>query len=194
MQTEIYDRGFDYLEDSDSARVKRWLNEAYLELCELYPWSFLETTSTGVAPLAITDVREVLSVVDTTNNLKLSWVDRRTITDYNPDLSVTGNPTYWHLTDTTLNVYPINTSASLSVWYIKVPTELSADGDLTLVPSRFQHLVLDGASIKAYKDSDNFDAVKELRAEYDRGVQVMVASLMRHSDSPDYIVSVYPLS
>lgn len=192
LQTEVFSRGFDYLDDSGTglARVKRWLNQAYLEICEAYSWPFLDTTTSGTAPLTISDLRQVLYVLDTSNDRQLQGVDVRHIADIDSDVSTTGTPQwYWLDGLTTVKVYPTNTSNTLSVRYLKTPVELSANGDEPVIPARFQDLIVDLAVLKGMKDSDNYEAVGILRAEVDRGVQVMANNLLeRMLDAPDFIV------
>ena len=52
LRTEVFSP-YSYLNDSgtQAARVDRWINQAYHELCDQAPWPFLEATSTGAAPL-----------------------------------------------------------------------------------------------------------------------------------------------
>src|SRR3954465_13450910 len=122
LKTEFYARGFDYLNDSGAgtARAGRWVNQAYLELCELGGWPFLDATATGAAPLTIADLRTVESVVDTATNTILAHVDRRTATEWDPTLPATGPPCiYWIAGGTTITTYP--TGGTLSVRYWKVP-------------------------------------------------------------------------
>jgi hypothetical protein len=192
LLNELYARGFNYLDQdaAGQARAERWINEAYLELCDLRAWPFLLTTATGVSPLTISDVGKVLYVVDTTNETVLRPMDKRSLVDNDPALDDTGNPDSWYLDDeTTLTVHPPDTSVSLSVRYARVPSELSDDDDEPVVPSRFQYLIVDGAVIKAYKDSDNFLAASALRAEYERGIQAMETAMFhRNFSGPEFIV------
>lgn len=191
LQTEFYARGYDYLAQdlAGQTRAKRWLNESYLELCELADWPFLEADITGTAPLTITDLRQILSVRDSTNKTQLWGDDRRTMLDRFEDLTITGTPTQFYLEASILKVYPANTSASLQVRYVAIPTALSVDADKPVIPNQYQYLIIDGAVIRAMKDSDNFNGVAVLRAEYDVGVgRMMQTYLNRNLHNPDYIV------
>lgn len=194
LQTEFYGRGFDYLnqDTAGQTRAKRWLNQAYLELCDLHPWPFLHEDASGTAPLTITDLRAVLEVTDSTNDAKLRSIERSDLSDMFPDLPDSGSAEWYYLDDpTTLAVYPADTSSTFSVRYVKVPAELSGDTDEPVVPARFHDLIVDGAALRAYKDSDNFDAASFMRGEFERGVGQMVwALLVRTLDRPGSIVEV----
>ena len=73
LQTEFFARGFDYLNDAGTGltRAKRWLNDAYHEICQTADWPFLETSVTAANPQTLTDARKILTVHDATNHLPL---------------------------------------------------------------------------------------------------------------------------
>lgn len=192
LQDEFKDRGYHYV---DPARYKRWLNQAYLELCESDDWPFLETETSSTAPLTISDLRQVLYVYDSTNDNALTGRDQRTMHERDPDLTATGNPENWYLEGTdTLNVWPPNTDVTIQVRYLEVPDEMSDDSDEPVVPSRFQNLIVDGAVIRALRNSEEYERAQILRNDWDLGVMRMAASLMdRNRQNPDTIVLTTPL-
>ena len=186
LRAEFRHRGYDHIE---TARVNLWLNQAYLELCEERNWPFVEATNSAVMPQTITDLRQVLSVADTTNGNVLKWADRRDVVARDPDLSETGTADTWFFDGAVIRVHPANTTATHSVRYLKVPAELSADADAPVVPARFQDLIVDGAVYRALKDNDEYDSAIALRDIWEIGVQKMADSqLMRNYDSPDFII------
>lgn len=156
---ELKARGFDYLPD---ARCTIFLNNAKNALEDEFDWVWLETTTTGTAPLTISDLKEVLSVVDTSNRNKLTGLDARDITDWDPITTTAGTPESWWLDgETTLRTYPTS-SATLSVRYLKFSAELASGSDSPLIPVRYHALWIDYAVIEAYKDEDRFDAANAL--------------------------------
>lgn len=190
-QTEVYARGLNFLnQDAEGqTRVKRWINQAYLNLCEMFPWPFLEATQSGAPPLAMPDMRAVLSVTNTIQKSKLRYVDRRTLTDYTSDLTIAGSPSVYYLEDQSLKVYPVNTD-NLSVRYLKVPAELVGNTDPFLVPPRFHDLIIDLSVLRAAKDSHQWETVNALRKETDRTIMEMAASLMvRNHGETDYVIT-----
>lgn len=193
-QTEVYARGFSFLSQDAAGqlRVQRWINQAYLNLCEMFPWPFLEDTESGSAPLAMPDMRAVLSVTNTVQRNKLRYVDRRTLTDYTSDLTIPGSPSVYYFEDQSLAVYPVNTDI-LDVRYLKVPVELTGNTDPFLVPSRFHDLIVDLSVLRAAKDSHQWETVNALRKETDRAIMEMAASLMiRNHGEPDVMVTTDP--
>lgn len=189
LQTEVAGWGFDYL---STTRVNYFLNRAYQELCEEEDWSFLEATTSGAAPLAISDLRTIESVTDTTQRIKLWPLDRRHILDSDYSLTSAGAPTYYYVTGgNTVAVYPF-TANSLSVRYWKVPTALSSGADTPVLPARFHHAIVTGALVYAYLDSDNAEMASVQREEFELAKQRMRDSLLspQHDAPGEFVVSV----
>src|SRR4051812_29562573 len=77
LQTELYARGFDYL-NQDSAgrtRAKAWINAARAELDRMFLWPWREQTASGPPPLAVADLGPVQQVADSSSGV-LQRVDR----------------------------------------------------------------------------------------------------------------------
>lgn len=187
LKTELERRGFDYL---NSTELGYFVNRAYFDICDADSWPFTEATTTGAAPKTISDLNKVEYVLDSTNLVKLSPLDRRILTDYTTDLTTTGTPTWYYLTSgTTVNVYPANTSISLSVRYWKVPTILSADGDTPLVPNRFRMTIVTGAIVWAYRDNDESEMARAAQEDFQGEIEQMRDALLNQAseDRPDYI-------
>ena len=192
MQTEFYARGYDYLNEDTAGRTraKRWLNESYLELCERADWPFLEADISGVSPLTITDLRQVLSVYDNTQQIVIPGEDRRTLRDRHNDLTITGTATRWYLEGTIMKLYPVDSAASLRVRYVAIPAALSVDGDKPVIPNAYQHLIVDGAVLRGMKDSDNYADIASLRQSYEADVGRMMANYLdQNLHGPGFIVS-----
>lgn len=147
--TELGDRGYSRF---SAARRLVWLNTAKNRF-EDYPfdWPWLKATATGAAPLSVSDVRRVLSVVDSTNTRPLEPMDPNMIVDFEDDsLATTGTPQWWYLSADTVTVYPVQ-AASLSVRYVKFSPELSADSDTPLIPARYHQTWVDLAEVEALR-------------------------------------------
>lgn len=192
LRAELQARGFDYLSDT---RCNTFLNAAYqVDICEAQDFPFLESSTTGVAPKTISDLRTIETVVDSVQNLKLSPLDRRMITDgIDSDLTTTGSPVYYYLTSgTTVAVYPANTSNSLSIRYWKVPTALSADADEPILPTRYHSLIVDGAVRRAYEDDDEGEMAAAAGAVFQERLSQMAESLMgmQQHDRPQQFIVV----
>jgi hypothetical protein len=118
----------------------------------------------------------------------------RDIRDSDADLTGTGNPQAWYFTsETTIAVYPPNSSVTLTVHYFKTPAELSADGDTPALPARYHGLIVDGAVIRAYRDSDNYDQADRAQQHLDRRLQQMADRLLaKQRDSAHFVTLTNP--
>jgi hypothetical protein len=185
-QTELKARGFDYL---STTRLTYMLNLGKNVLEAMYPWPWLEATTTGTAPLTISDLRQVLYVVDTTNRVQLPGMNVQSTVDIDPMLQAGTASSWWLDGLTSLKVHPTNASISLSVRYVKWSPELSAGGDTPLIPTREHSVWVDLAQVEAYKDSDNFAAASALLADVlGRQVPRMVdAYLSRNMQGPELV-------
>jgi hypothetical protein len=191
LRTELLARGFDYLDSAQHTRPNRYINRAYHAICDTYDWPFLEADAQGVAPLTISDLRSVLGIVNSSQMVKLRYVDRRRLLDIDPDLTTAGSPVLWYQTSPTqIKVYPASATDQISVHYIKTPADLSADADVPLIPARFHLLIVDQAVVYAYEDSDNLDAAAGAQTTLDRRLEEMRGSLLHPNlDTHDFIVS-----
>lgn len=180
LQAEVYASGAAYLqqETGGPARVTRWINQAYQELCDLDDWPFLETTATGTAPLTITDFDAVESVLDTSNRRKLEEIDWPTITELYPDLTTAGTPRWYYLTTgNVVNVYPVQ-AVTLSVRYYKNPTDLSGSSDTPVVPAQFHDIIVLGAWRRVLLDDNAAGDYQFVKQEWLDRVQTMRQALL----------------
>lgn len=177
LEAEVKARGFEY---EGETRIRRWINRAYREVVDHKPWPFLTATKEGTAPLEVSDFGHAIAVVDLTADTSLRYADFNRVVLGDPDLSETGSPVYWYTTDgTTIAVHPANTDHTIKVTYVKVASRLTKDEDEPIVPEDYQDVIVDGAVAKAYKPSDNFEAMQFVRQEFDRGLKQMVHALLR---------------
>ena len=189
LKTELAARGFDYLSDT---RQGYFINRSYQEMAGSadYPW--LESTASGTAPLAITDLRTVESVRNSSQSYRLWPLDRRNIMEFDDDLTTTGTPSYYYLTTgSTVAVYPTNTTDTIAVRYWKVPTALSSASDTPGFPTRFHDLIVDGAQGYAYLiDSDNAEMGQTVLSAWREGRREMDQQLLvgQHDAPDDYVV------
>lgn len=175
MLTEFYARGFDYLNDNGAGEVRatRWLNQSYLEICEMEDWAFLEASVSGVAPLTFTDLSVVESVKNTVTNGVIDFVDYRTLQDRFTSLSDTGAAEFAYMRGgDVLHSYPVSTD-SLTVNYFRIVGELVAATDMPEIPARYQYAIIDFACARAYMDSDNPEAAAAARRDGDALVSMM---------------------
>jgi hypothetical protein len=159
------------------ARINRWIQQSYREICDHKPWPFLYATKEGAAPLEIADLGHVQAVVDVAarNELEPATLNQLLLGD--PTLSSVGAAMYWFLTDgKKVNVLPVS-SATFKVHYRKVPAALT-DEEEPIFPADYHDLVVDRTRVKTYKATDNFEAAAEILKDYERQLSVMVHALM----------------
>ena len=190
LRTEFLARGFSSIDASGTTRQDAYINRAYYEICEDADWPFLEATTSGAAPLAVSDLRTIETVIDSTTKTRLSPLDRRHILETDYQLSTTGSPTHYYLTSgTTVAVYPANTTDTIAVRYWKVPTILTT-GTTPVIPTRFHNLIVDRAVALAYLDADNAEMYAVYMDLFGEGLAKMRESLLvgQHDRADDFIV------
>jgi hypothetical protein len=154
-RTEFKARGFDYLSD---ARANTMLNNAKNAFEDEWPWPWLETTTSGVAPFTISDLKYVLDV-QTAAGVELQGIDPK-----DADLTAGAADSWWLDGTQTLRTSPVDASTSLAVRYVRFSPDLAASSDTPLIPSRYHPVWIDYAVVEAYKDDDNYQAAQALLA------------------------------
>jgi hypothetical protein len=194
LKTEFSARGTDYLEeDAESvARAERWLNQAYREILNFQPWPFLQTSVTGdegAGFVDVPDLRRVRFVVDLSNGpasgRPLQRVAMDDLAAEGEDFSATGTPQHYYVDGgTVVRAHPAG--GTIRVYYIRRAPALSGT-DEPLFSDEYHDLIVDRAMIKAYKDSDNFEAAAALRQEFNVGLSAMVEDYQRDSREVHFI-------
>lgn len=148
-EAELQARGYNRFSTS---RLDSWLNSAKNRFEDYTDWPWLKTTTTGTAPLTISDLRRVLSVVDSSAKLPVEQVAADAIIEFaSADLTLAGSPSGWYLSsDTVLTTFPVGTG-SLSVRYLKFSPELSLGADTPLIPARYRTAWVDLAEVEALR-------------------------------------------
>lgn len=173
---EVINRGFENIanEEGGEARIKRWINQTYREIVDHRAWGFLEEEKEGNAPLTIADLSHVLSVVNVTSDAPVTFTTRAALTDWDPALSTTGVASQWYLVgEDELHVYPADVDSTIRVYYLKDPPDLKADADVPVVPEDYHGVIEDGAVLRAYKTTDNYEAIAASRSEFNNGLRSM---------------------
>jgi len=188
MVSRMQAEGFDYL---TTGQCIEFLNDAYLlDICDIQDWPFLEASTSGTAPLTISDLRSIESVSSTTQEVKLRPMDRRNITDRSYNLEEAGTPRYYYLSgETQVKVFPVATD-TISVRYYKNPTKLSTSST-PLLPERFHSVIVDGAVARAYENSDDFELRQSKEATFQARLARMEGVLLDvYRDGPSQFIQV----
>lgn len=160
-------------------RVGEYINRSYHWMCEYAEWPFLFTTSAGAAPLTVSDLSRVLSVSDSTNAVGLDPSDMDSILNIDPSNATAGAAKYWYLSSSTqVSVWPTNTTPTISVHYLKAPTDLAAVTDTPLIPTRYHRIIVDYAQMCAFEDAGNFQAAQALQQKVEQDMVQMTKRLL----------------
>lgn len=197
LKTEFFARGTDYLnEDAQGvARAERWLNQAYREIASYQAWPFLQSnafSAVNAGQVVVPDLRKVLEVVELSSfpQRKLHRISGSDMVMNGMDPNLTGTPYYyWIEYSNTIRTYPAG--GTLGIRYIRRPALLSGT-DVPVFDPEYHDLIVDRAMIKAYKDSDNFEAAAALQQEFDAGMRTMAEDYLPHARDIQYIVPSDP--
>lgn len=151
LKAAVASRGFARLSDGDQGQA---VNDAVHELDTMEPrWPYLLATTSGTAPLTVSDYADITTVLNTTLDVPVPYVDYEDLASWAGDLTFTStDPAHWYFTPgstTSLSTYPV-TSRNLQVVYYKTSSDLSAGTDTPLAPARWHHLIVDMAVRNAH--------------------------------------------
>lgn len=178
LKDELFARGTNYLEEdaASEARAERWLNQAYREILNLHAWPFLQATATGTTDageVSISDFRKIRVVSDVSPgyDVHLGRASfEELLTDFG-DVTEAGTPEWYYLDgDDTVKAFPVG--GTIKVYYIKRVAPMSGT-DEPIFDEEYHNLIVDKAMVKAYIDSDNFEAAAALREEANLSLAAM---------------------
>lgn len=186
VQSRIKDTGF------STTDIKGFINDTQRDVFNEYDLPFMETTQNYTLTAGESDITngsglptnfvQAIDLVLTTSGLekRLPFIDVREIDWQYPDPTDTSAhpsniPEYAYKYGTTIRVYPAPASAyTVTLRYIKKPTELSDDDDVPEIPSEFEELLVVGAAYRAHQVKDNYDKAAILQNKYDELLQKLV--------------------
>ena len=129
--------------------LNRRINAAYDEVCGAIEFAGLKTSATfvtvdGTAAYDLEDdLVGILSVVDQTNDRRLTRVEFKDYWGKNPDEEVEGEPTYWARNGSCVYLWPTpdTDDDSFRVVYLKQPDHLSTAAGVTVIPATWDMAV-----------------------------------------------------
>lgn len=198
LKDELFARGTDYLEEDAAgiARAERWINQAYRRILNLQAWPFLQAVATGPAGegyVQINDLRKIRYVVDLTNGptsgRPLSRRTREDLTLAGEDVDIEGTPESYFV-EQGIFVQGWPRGGTIQVYYVKRVDPLTGT-DSPLFDEEYHDIIIDLAMMKAYKDSDNFEALAATKQEAKEALDAMVNDYMLDSRDVQFI-DVYP--
>jgi hypothetical protein len=169
VQKKIKDTSF------ATGNITDYLNDAQNDLLNEYNLRFMETsqtytltannadiTSGGSLP---TNLVRPKNIVITYNGFeqKLMYMTQEEIDEIFPDPTDTtlyqaNTPLYWYRFGNTIKVFPTPDKAyTVTLEYLKSPTELSSAADVPDLPQEFREYLVLGAAGRAMEEKDNYD-------------------------------------
>lgn len=162
------------------ARLNRWIQQSYREICDFKPWPFLFTKKEGAAPLTIADLGHVIAVVDVASRNPLEPITLNQLLLGDPTQAGTGAPEYWYTEDgETIKIAPASAGRVIRVPYRKKPAQLALDADIPIFDVDYHDIIVTRARVKVYKATDNNEAAAEMLKDYERERDGMVHALMK---------------
>lgn len=161
------------------ARINRWIQQAYREVCDFKPWPFLFAKKEGAAPLTVADLGHVQAVVDVVGRNELEPITINQLLLGDPTQVGVGRPEYWFTEDgETIKVTPTSAGLVVRVLYRKKPAVLE-DADEPIFDADYHDLIVTRVRVKVYKATDNLEAAAEMIKDYERERDAMVHALMK---------------
>lgn len=178
LKQALADRGQARL---SAAQQGTHVNNAMHELDAEELWPYRQTSTTGAAPLAITDLGQVETVFTTTGNTPLIVSTYAEMVARVGDLTKTAaDPTYWYFTSAgaqSISTFPV-TTRTLKVQYWKVGTDLSGGSDTPLAPARWHHVIVAIADRLALEAKGDYASAQAVQATVDRELAKMRTDLL----------------
>lgn len=181
MQNEVLAHGFD--QTVYRTRIKRWLNEAQarivriLELPNFYTTATI-TTAVGTDTYNLpSDVIRINGVTDASAPSELTYVnDPADIDYYNQNGQSMGDPQYYSITATGIRLSPVPDSVrTLTLDYYKSASTLSADTDVSSIPSDYHDVMISYALSRAYRSEDDMQMSQFYYSEFSRDLNQLGA-------------------
>lgn len=173
LRAQLRARGFT---DYDDGECDRLLNTAYMEICDMEDWPFLEQGTSGPAPLSIPSLRKVVSVQNATSKKHIERMDRSYVIASNLDPQQPGDPLFYWIYDGEIHTWPVG--GTLSVRFFRVPPKLTSGADEPMIPDRFRDIIVLGAARVGMLDDSAPEDLADYSREYERRLEVMRQALL----------------
>lgn len=181
VQAKLDDTGF------SSANITQFINDTQREIFNNYALQFVEgtatLTSTANTALISTGIPTDLQIpIDLTVTAPagyaglLRYVDFKEIDAAYPGTVTTNIPTRWYSFAGSIYLDPTpNQAFTLTLRYLKRPTELTGASDVPQIPEEFQEILVLGALKRCLQLNDSYDQAAVIQInEYDPMVVKLV--------------------
>jgi hypothetical protein len=188
-----------------AATIDGFINDAILEIADLYPWSYFQKIISGALTV---DEHTYDQQTDHQSTSMLILLDPTSPTSYlnitgyrkpwqrffetfpAPDTHDSSQPLYW--TEYGNQIYfncPADKAYLLRQLYQKLPTELTADADVPELPWNFREVIVLGAAYRCEQERDNYDIAAILQNSFnDRVSDLMMRFANDTMAGPDTVI------
>lgn len=199
VRTKIKDQSY------AAATIDGYINDAILEIADLYPWIYFQKLFSGTLTIGspthvqqtdhqTTTKMALLNPTHPTSNLDITDYRKPWEEFFNrfpaPDTLNNAQPLYW--TEYGNLIYfncPADLAYLLRQYYQKIPTELSADGDVPELPQNFREAIVLGGSYRCEEERDNFDIAMMLQNRFTSRVSTLIERFANDTmTGPDTVV------
>ena len=191
---ELASYGFEDIPDAEKVRI---INDVIADVCSREPWPFLQQEVTNATVDAagkvgnIADLGAILFIVDTTTGMKLKWLRWDEFTErFALQLTLAGDPYLYFFKGDDLYVYPIDTTPTLRIGYVKTPAVVvQADAESAIaIPARHHWMIIEGALVKLFAIDDDAENVQVHKLSFDERLQTMRQDMWKQQyDTTDTI-------
>lgn len=175
--------------DFDSTTVNSFINQTHRQILNKHRFPFMEDTFSGTLTSGQyiydlpTGAQELITFRITAPDANaIDLTDRfmpfREYDDKHPDPTQdnSGQPESWTMISNKFYIYPTPDQVyTLDTRFIKTPTALTSDSDVSDVPEEFQELLVLGAAARALERDDYPDEAAVYRAQFDEMLIDMVS-------------------
>lgn len=182
-------------DDVSDAELLTFLNNGINELTVRFRWPFLEKSSTisaanGTQAYSLpADYSRLVAVVDNDNTTRLTRITPElAFEQWGGDPPTGTDATWFFIWGEKLNLIPVPTAADTdryTLYYLKTPTLLAADGDSPEFASQFHHILALYAAARVWESEEDLAKMARLDEAFGQQIEVMARYyLKRDEDFP----------
>lgn len=195
--------------ESPTNWYQKWINKAYINLTTRssffgnpmrFFWPTLETstprtTSDGTAYVELPeDILIIRRVYNDTDDNKLNHISANEYykkTD-KADTNAEGTPTMYSRIGNYIYLYPTpdDSATVLTIYYRRIPEELSDSADVTVLGAEWDSLIVDLAKIYGHYDLQEYDLAKELKEHWKEDAVGLIDIYSQEEKSSGYNLEI----
>ena len=174
VQSRLDDTGF------SSTTIKQFINDTQREITNDKRWRFMEATTNLTSSVGSQSIGSFPADYQIAIDLRISspvayakklpFLDYTVVDEQYSDQTIYANstPMFWYEYANVPYIFPqADQVYTLTLRYLKTPTELSADADVPQIPEEYQELLVLGALSRCHELNDDYDKAAIVRQKID---------------------------